>query len=221
MRPFPQKVLFWGDGVGGISSYVAGWMAGQGMDIILLDGANRFDPYMVSFFARTISVSPETLLKKIRIARAFTSYQMAALMGEKLSSLLKKEKAISARLRTWVILLGPITTFLDEDVPEKEVRPLFERALKKVEGMAADGVPFLIFQPPINSHSKRSYLMRRLFKFPDRVWKIEIDDQGPKMILEKEPVQNISENCKLQNENCKVVSLSQAESAGPPFSVNR
>src|SRR5512134_492985 len=84
MRPFPSKVLFWGDGAGGISSYVAGWMAGHGMDVILLDGANRFDPYTVSFFARSIFISPETLLKKIRMARAFTCYQMATLMGEKL-----------------------------------------------------------------------------------------------------------------------------------------
>ena len=184
---FPQKVLFWGDGAGGISSYVAGWMAGHGMEILLLDGANRFDPYTVSSFARSVLVSPETLLKKIRIARAFTCYQMATLMGEKLVHLLRREKSLSPGQETWVILLGPVTTFLDEDVPEREVRPLFERALKRVEEMTAEKIPFLIFQSPIHPHSKRSYLMRRLLKFSDLVWKIEFDDQGPKMILEKEP----------------------------------
>jgi hypothetical protein len=200
MRPFPQKALFWGDGAGGISSYVAGWMAGQGMDVILLDGANRFDPYVVSSLARTVSISPETLLKKIRIARAFTCYQMAALMGEKLASLLNKEKALSPRSKVWVVLLGPVATFLDEDVPENEVRPLFERALKRVEGMAVEGVPFLIFQSPVDSHSKRSYLLRRLFKFTDLVWKIEFDDQEPKMILEKELTKSQIEDFRFQIE---------------------
>jgi hypothetical protein len=220
----PQRVLFWGNGAGGISSYVAGWMAEKDMDVILLDGANRFDPYVVSSLARRASIPPEKLLKRIRIARAFTCYQMATLMGEKLSELIEQEKGGlpdllpsplrrgKARMdqedldpphrRPWVILLGPITTFLDEDVPEREVRPLFERSLRSVEKMAMEGVPFLLFQssvfseknPPFTKSkrregglmdSKRGYLTRRLFQFSNLVWKISPDDQGPKLILEK------------------------------------
>ena len=58
----PRKVLFWGERTGEISSYVAGWLAGQGIDVIVLDGANRFDPYMASSFARKVFISPERLL---------------------------------------------------------------------------------------------------------------------------------------------------------------
>jgi len=205
----PRKVLFWGDGVGGISSYVAGWMAGKGIDVILLDGANRFDPYMVSSFARKALIPPERLLRRIRIARAFTCYQMATLMGERLVSLLRQEGATAPRQKPWVIVLGPITTFLDEDVPEREVRPLFERSLKRVEEMAMEGIPFFLFQPSIFSKnnpffplpacrqagtkggvgglmdSKRVYLTRRLFQFSNLVWRISLGDQGPKMVLEK------------------------------------
>jgi len=220
----PRKILFWGEGVGGISSYVAGWIASKGIDVILLDGANRFDPYMVSSIARKALIPPERLLKKIRIARAFTCYQMATLMGEKLPELIEQEKdglpdlfpspfrrgrvrvgveqedLDSLHRRPWVILLGPVTTFLDEDVPEREVRPLFERSLRKVEEMAMRGIPFLLFQPPIFNppssplakrrkggfmDSKRRYLTRRLFQFPDLVWKISLEEQGPKLILEK------------------------------------
>jgi hypothetical protein len=141
----PRKILFWGEGAGEISSYVAGWMAGQGIDVIVLDGANRFDPYMVSSFAKKVSVLPEDLLKKIRIARAFTCYQMATLVEERLVSLLRQEGSIAQLHKPWVILLGPITTFLDEDVPEREVRPLFERVLRKVERMAMEGISFFLF----------------------------------------------------------------------------
>ncbi len=190
----PRKVLFWGEGAGEISSYVAGWMAGKGIEVIVLDGANRFNTYTVSSFARRILIPPEKLLKSIRIARAFTCYQMATLMGEQLNSLLRRGEATELLRRPWVILLGPLTTFLDEDVPEREVRPLFERSLRKIEGMAAGGVPFLLFQshPPSPSlrkgegmGSKRAYLMRRLFQFSNEAWRIDLDKEGSKMILEK------------------------------------
>jgi hypothetical protein len=195
----PKRVLFWGEGAGGISSYVAGWMAGKGIDVIVLDGANRFDPYMASSFARKALISPERLLKRIRIARAFTCYQMATLMGEQLISLLRRGEATELLRKRWVILLGPLTTFLDEDVPEREVRPLFERSLRKMEGMASRGVPFLLFQSSGFSenplfpkrglgglrNSKRAYFARRLFQFCNEAWRIDLDDKGPKMILEK------------------------------------
>jgi hypothetical protein len=193
----PRKVLFCGERAEEISSYVAGWMAGKGIEVIVLDGANRFNSYTVSSFARRTLISPEKLLKSIRIARAFTCYQMATLMGERLISLLRREEATEPLQRRWVILLGPLTTFLDEDVPEREVRPLFERSLRKIEGMALVGIPFFLFQsnppnPPLRKggeggfvSSKRAYLMRRLFQFSNEVWKIDLDGEGPKMILEK------------------------------------
>jgi hypothetical protein len=98
---------------------------------------------------------------------------------------------------------------LDEDVPEREVRPLFERSLRKIEGMASGGVPFLLFQssvfsessphlPSVSSRtdfrkgrmggfrdSKRVYLTRRLFQFSNLIWRISLEGQEPKMILEK------------------------------------
>ena len=210
----PRKVLFWGEKIGEISSYVAGWLAGKGIDVIVLDGANRFDPYMVSSFARRALISPERLLKRIWIARAFTCYQIATLIGEKLIAPIGAIHACTPKCgvsacrhesplqKPWVILLGPISTFLDEDVPEREIRPLFERSLKKVEEMALGGVPFLLFQsndfsknppfPPFAKggtgglrNSKRIYLTRRLFQFSNLVWRIDLDDQEPKMILEK------------------------------------
>jgi hypothetical protein len=189
-----RRVLFGGEGTEEISSYVAGWMASRRIDVIVLDGANRFDPYTVSSFARKASISPESLLKRIRIARAFTCYQMATLMADKLKS------AIGQAQKPWVILLGPITTFLDEDVPEREVRPLFERSLREVEILAEEGVPFFLFQSLLPSRSKRAYLMKRLFQFAHLVLRINVDDEGPKVTLEKGPNLNIIENSKMQSE---------------------
>ena len=218
----PKKVLFWGEGAGEISSYVAGWMASKGIDVIVLDGANRFDPYMVSSFAKKVVIPPEGLLKRIRIARAFTCYQMATLMGEQLPSLLRQEGATAQPKKPWVILLGPITTFLDEDVPEREVRPLFERSLRKVEEIATEGTPFLLFQPnpphpPFAKgrtgglkDSKRMYLMKRLFQFSDLVWRICMEDQEPQIILEK----SLTENHGMKDLRLRLGSRFSLESKG-------
>jgi hypothetical protein len=197
----PRKILFWGDGAGDISSYAAGWLAGKGIEVILLDGANRFDPYLTSSFARKALIPPERLLKRIRIARAFTCYQMAVMVGERLYDLLRREGTPVQQGNRWVILLGPVTPFMDEDVSEREVRPLFERSLKKIEEMAMKGVPFLLFQPSVFSNPpfpsftkgglgglkdlKRAYLMKRLFQFSNLVWRISLEDQEPQVVLEK------------------------------------
>ena len=201
----PKKVLFGGEGASGIASYLAGWMAGRGMDVIVLDGANAFDPYRVSSFARKAVIPPERLLRGIRIARAFTCYQMTALVTEKLVPLLRPSSSRQHPQKPCVILLGPITTFLDEDVPEREVGPLFERSLKRMERMAGEGVPFFLFQPhaffqqhsgkeisknakrrmPEWMEAKRAYLMTRLFQFSNLVWKISLEEDEPKLLLEK------------------------------------
>jgi hypothetical protein len=223
----PKKILFWGERAGAISSYVAGWMAGKGIDVIVLDGANRFDPYMVSSFAKKALIPPEGLLKRIRIARAFTCYQMATLMGEQLPSLLRQGGTTAQPKKPWVILLGPVTPFLDEDVPEREVCPLFERSLRKIEEMATEGTPFLLFQPnspPLPAcrqtgakggmgglkDSKRMYLMKRLFQFSDLVWRICLEDQEPKVILEK----SLAENHGMKDLRLRLGSRLSLESEG-------
>lgn len=193
----PRKILLEGERAGEIASYVVGWLVGKGIEVIVLDGANRFNPYTVSALARRVLIPPESLLKRIRIARAFTCYQMAIMITEKLPSLL-----ITESQKPWIILLGPITTFLDEDVSEREVRPLFERSLRKIEEVALRGIPFLLFQHPVAPGSKRAHLMKRLFQFTSELWRIDLDDEGPKMILEEGVGLNIIENCKLQNEKC-------------------
>jgi hypothetical protein len=197
----PRKILFWGEGAGDISSYAAGWLAGKGIEVIVLDGANRFDPYLTSSFARKALIPPERLLKRIRIARAFTCYQMAVMVGERLYDLLRREGTSIQQGNQWIILLGPVTPFMDEDVSEREVRPLFERSLKKIEEMAMKGVPFLLFQPSVFSPPpfpsftkggmggfkdlKRTDLMKRLFQFSTLVWRISLEDQEPQVVLEK------------------------------------
>lgn len=194
---FPKRILFWGEEAGGIASYMAGWMAGNEVEVRVVDGANRFDPYMVSSFARKAVIPPERVLKRILIARAFTCYQMATLI-ERLPSFGGEAHEPPLRRKPYVILLGPVTPFLDEDVSEKEAWSLFERVLKRIEELGRKGVSFFLFQPSVafnfsflkgrtgrGVESRESRLLKRLFQFSDLVWKISLEDQQLRMTLVK------------------------------------
>ena len=48
--------------------------------ISLVEGANRFHPYRIGALGRALGVDPGATLHRIRLARAFTAYQMVALI---------------------------------------------------------------------------------------------------------------------------------------------
>jgi hypothetical protein len=51
-----------------------------GGTVSLVEGANRFHPYRLVERGRQSGVEPSTLLERIRLARAFTAYQLVALV---------------------------------------------------------------------------------------------------------------------------------------------
>ncbi|MCE8422485.1 MAG: hypothetical protein J5U17_06800 [Candidatus Methanoperedens sp.] len=52
-----------------------------GHDVVLIDGANSFNPYAVSKAVKSMGHNPGSVLSHIHVARAFTEYQMDAIMG--------------------------------------------------------------------------------------------------------------------------------------------
>jgi hypothetical protein len=57
----------------------AGNALGRG-HISLLEGSNRFDPYRLGDVGRGLGADPVEVLRRIRLARSFTAYQMVALV---------------------------------------------------------------------------------------------------------------------------------------------
>jgi hypothetical protein len=53
-------------------------------DAIFIDGWNSFNPYAVSKVAKSLGAPSKKVLSRIHVARAFTEYQMDALLGESL-----------------------------------------------------------------------------------------------------------------------------------------
>ncbi len=55
--------------------------AASGRDVVFVDGWNSFDPYAMSRIVKS-SGGDRTALSRIHVARAFTEYQMDALVGD-------------------------------------------------------------------------------------------------------------------------------------------
>lgn len=194
----PKRALFWGEEAERIASYVAGWIAHRGVSVIVLDGANQFNPYAVSALARRMLIPAEEILKKILIARAFTCYQLTTLVREKLPLYAPSN----------IIVIGPMNTFLDEDIRDQESRILFDRFLRTMGRMSFKNFRFFLFQSDSLrscfsvpdwrigqkrerlSHQRRLYFRKRLFRFSDSVWRISLVDEHLTIVRERERIKN-------------------------------
>jgi hypothetical protein len=70
----------------------------SGHDAIVVDGANSFNPYAVSRTAKFLGYEPRSVLSRIHVARAFTEYQMDAIMADMKEAVVRWNPALVALL---------------------------------------------------------------------------------------------------------------------------
>jgi hypothetical protein len=177
-----SRVLIAGSRPEGLTVYLSAFAASQGFEVLVADGANAFDPYIVSRFARKEGFPPEELLKKIWVARAFTCHQLATLVRDRLETRASEEKA------SLVVLLGPCTLFSDEDVPGEEAALLFRKMLASVRKMSQRGIFFLMSQSFSKANQNRSFLLRELTGFAHAVLKLKSEAETLRVIMDKPPM---------------------------------
>jgi len=177
-----HKALIVGERSESFTVYLSAFAAFRGFKVLVADGANAFDPYVVSRFARTEGFPPDELLKKIAVARAFTCHQLTTLIRERL------EPVAFPGAASLVVLLGPCTMFFDEDVPGEEAALLFRKMLAKVQDMSHKGVFFLMSQSFSGFNKRRSFLLRELGRFADAVLKLKSSPDALQVVLDKPPL---------------------------------
>ncbi len=96
-------------------------LGGLASNVIFIDGANSFRLYQTTRLARLCNLDPNQVLDHIYISRAFTAYQVAALITSQLEEATKK---YSAKL---VIISDIGGYFLDEDIAEDEAQRIFSQ----------------------------------------------------------------------------------------------
>ncbi len=136
LRP-GRAALLWGEPLRPLAAAAAAWGVARGAPVLVVDAANRFDPYLLVREARTRGLDPTEALARTRVARAFTSHQLVRLLQEELA----RETAPGAL----ALLLGPVSLFYDEQVPLKERRRLF-REMVETLSMIKTRAPILFLQ---------------------------------------------------------------------------
>ena len=97
--------------------------------ILYLDGANQISPLLLARFARERGVEPSTVNSLIRVARAFTCFQLTELVRRVPKSL----ENFSADV---LIVTALPDLYFDEDVRDREARASFEHALEGLRNVA-------------------------------------------------------------------------------------
>jgi hypothetical protein len=157
----------------------------HGIPMTLVDGTNRFDVYYLAEFARKFSgrqdagcrIAPEQLLQNIFVSRAFTCYQMEALITERLPAFVQQKQS------PIVIIFGLLDTFYDEQAPMFEVRSSLQRIIAALHRLKQANVSVLLASLDVKPASKeRAGLFPKLTSAMDRVYAVH-DDEGRARIV--------------------------------------
>jgi hypothetical protein len=104
--------------------------------LTVLDGGNRFQPYRVAQLLRQHTAQVDSAAKRLFIRRAFTCYQMLALLEG------------TPTLRQPYLILDLLATFYDDHVNEREARRLLEACLLQVERLRQIAPVVITLAPP-------------------------------------------------------------------------
>ena len=129
-------------------------LGGLGSNVVFLDGGNTFKPNQVARLARLHQLDPQQALEHIYLSRAFTAYQMTALILEKLKETVKR---YDAKL---VIISDIAGFFLDKDVPEYEAHRVYSQVIAYLRNFAKENQIALIATYPPHQQTKRNSFLQ-------------------------------------------------------------
>jgi hypothetical protein len=128
--------------------------------VTVLDGGNCFPAYRLLRLLRLRSADPATAARRVCIRRAFTCYQMLALL-----------EGIPA-LPQPCLLLDPLSTFYDEQVPAAEITRLLEGCLRQL-GRLRQAAPLLVALSPAHT-PERASLVDDICSRADTLYSLEL-----------------------------------------------
>lgn len=127
-------------------------------DAIFVDGWNSFNPYAVSKVAKSFGAPPKKVLPRIHVARAFTEYQMDALLGESLCE----------AIESWNPAVLAVS-YMPSLFSGADGRRLFEPILERIKSLTASSGVITV----ISSFGGQWYGDRLIAAKADRVVRIE------------------------------------------------
>ena len=128
--------------------------------LTVLDGGNRFPAYHLIRLIRSRLPDPSTALQHTFVRRAFTCYQMLALL-----------EGTSALPQPY-ILLDLLATFYDEQISIQEVRRLLDGCLHEIERLCLTSPVLVTTTPPPTA--ERAFLVEQLCAHAGQLFAVEV-----------------------------------------------
>jgi hypothetical protein len=173
-----RGVLLWGEHLRALGAAAAAWGVSRAAAVLVVDAANRFDPYRLVREAVRAGRSPREALESVRVARAFTSHQLVRLLKETFPAHLSPGSL--------VMVLGPVSLFYDEQVPLSERRRLFRELvglLARIKSQSA----LLLLQPRLSRGAPNRGFGRRLAPVIDYVVEVRTEEDREGAVREAVP----------------------------------
>jgi hypothetical protein len=134
--------------------------------VLYLDGANQISPLLIARFARERGLEPSELNRFMRIARAFTCFQ--------LTELIRRVPKVLATFSAEVLIVTALPDlFFDEDVQDRPARASFEHALEALRELAPLPLSVAVFSDATSFKTKRRDFFKKLSNQADHVLKVE------------------------------------------------
>src|SRR2546430_2595843 len=134
--------------------------------ILYLDGANQISPLLLARFARERGVDPSSVNSLIRVARAFTCFQLTELVQ-------RVPKTLEKFTADVLIVTALPDLYFDEDVRDREARASFEHALEGLRNVAPLSLSIAVFSDATSFKTKRRDFFQRLRNLAEHVVKVE------------------------------------------------
>jgi hypothetical protein len=132
--------------------------------VLCLDGANRFDPLLIARFARQRGWDSAIFNAHLRVARAFTCFQLTELFAH-VPRVLRKFPA------DVVIVTAMPDLYFDEDVRDREAVASFHQGLASLKTLAELPLLVAVFSDASSFRTPRQILFQQLTAQANVVWK--------------------------------------------------
>lgn len=181
MLPARGLAVFYGcPQIGRLSHYFLPRLLARDRRILYLDGANRFDPLLLTRLARERGHPPTAFNRNIRIARAFTCFQLTELLA-------RTPQWLRSFPADGVLLTALPDLYFDEDVREPDAFASFRQAMRELRGLARM-LPVAVFSDASSFLTPRRKLFLQLTVLADYVSKFTVQEDRTLTITSEKAV---------------------------------
>jgi hypothetical protein len=157
-------------------------LGGLGSSVIFVEGGNTFRLYNIARLAQLHQLDPEKVLSNIFISRAFTAYQLTALLMEKLEETVKNYDAK-------VVVISDIAGFfVDGKVPVEEASRVYSQIVTYLSNFARTHQIAIIATYLPHDNGKRNTSLQEMTRHrASTILCFRKNELGREVALEKHP----------------------------------